>query len=157
MNPLADLRAAVLRLDNVPASTPVILQASYGQGPSLSYDEPGGVVRLNVGGGQPAGRPTMGQLRAWLGLPPAGGGTNLAGFWDSARLTEPATWRGIATLASAFVSGFHGVRRNGGSVFWGLTWFAAGAALPGLVPLVAVAQGYGECSNNCRRASTEKR
>lgn len=157
MTPLADLRRAVLDLDNVPAGTPVVLQASYGERPSLSWDQANGVVRLNIGGGQPQGRPTMGQLRAWLSLPPEGRAGDLRGFWDSARLREPSTWRGIATFASAAVSGFHGVKRNGGSVFWGVWWFAWGAALPGLAPLVAVAQGYGDCANNCRRAPTEKR
>jgi hypothetical protein len=155
MNPIADLKAAIARLDNVPGNTPVELAASYGAPPALSYDERAGLVRLSVGGGSPAGRPTMAQLRAWFNVPQSGG--SLQGPWDSARALEPFTWRGVLVMASALASGYHGVRRNGGSVGWGILWFAMGAALPGLTPLVAVAQGYGDCANNCRLSATERR
>lgn len=154
MNPIADLKAAIARLDHVPGDTPVELMAAYGAPPMLAYDERAGIVRLNVGGGNPAGRPTMGQLRAWFGVPQQ---AQLAGPWDSARGLEPFNLRGLLVFASALASGYHGVRRNGGSAFWGVVWFALGAALPGVVPLVGVAQGYGQCQNNCRRAPTERR
>jgi hypothetical protein len=154
MNPIADLRAAIARLDHVPGNTPVELAASYGAPPALAYDARIGLVRLNVGGGSPAGRPTMAQLRAWFSVPTSGG---LAGPWDSARGLEQLNWRGLLVLASALISGFHGVRRNGGSPFWGVVWFGLGAALPGVVPVVALAQGYGQCANNCRLSPTERR
>lgn len=158
MNPIADLRAAVLSLNQVPDSTPVEPSFAYGSPSMLSYDANAGVVHLSVGGGRPNGRPTMGQLRTWLGLPSivAAPAPALAGVWDSLKAQEPATIRGVLTFVSAAASGYHGARRNGGSIFWGLIWFAAGAALPGLFPIVAVAQGYGSCVNNCRRGSTYK-
>lgn len=152
VNPIADLRAAVLSLDHVPDEAPVEPTLAYGAPNALTYD--GQVVRLSVGWGAATGRPTMGQLRAWLGLPAGDTPAQLAGPWASARGREPFTWRGALVLASAVASGFHGARRNGGSAFWGLVWFGLGAALPGLVPVVAVAQGYGQCANNCRRAPT---
>ena len=157
MNPIADLRAAVLSLDHVPDGTPVEPTLAYGAANAVTYD--GQVVRLSVGWGPSTGRPTMAQLRSWLGLPAgAGAPANLAGPWASAVGREPIfTWRGALVFASAVASGYHGVKRNGGSPFWGLVWFGLGAALPGLVPVVAVAQGYGQCANNCRRAPTEGR
>lgn len=156
-NPLSDLRAAVRSLDHVPDQTPVELTLSYGAPNAITFD--GTVVRMSIGWGNSAGRPTMGQVRAWLRLPPGqGGAADLAGPWASATGREPImTWRGAAVMASAIASGYHGVRRNGGSAFWGLIWFGLGAALPGLVPVVAAAQGYGQCANNCRRAATEAR
>lgn len=154
MNPIVHLRTAISHLDHVPDSTPVEPTLAYGAPNALSYDENAGLVRLSIGWGQAMGRPTMGQLRAWLGLAPAGA---LAGPWDSARGLEPFTLRGMLVFASAVISGYHGVKRNGGSPFWGLVWFGLGAALPGVVPLVAVAQGYGQCANNCRSTPSEHR
>lgn len=156
MNPIADLRAAVLSLDHVPEGTPVEMTLAFGAPNALTYD--GQVVRLSAGWGRATGRPTMGQLRAWLGLPAgAAPPANLAGPWSSATGREPVlTWRGALVFASAVASGFHGARRNGGSAFWGLVWFGLGAALPGVVPVVAIAQGYGQCANNCRRVPTER-
>lgn len=156
MTPLADLRRAVLDLDNVPAGTPVVLQASYGERPSLTYDAPNGVVRLNIGGGQPQGRPTMGQLRSWLSLP-AEGNAALRGPWASMVGREPFTWRGALTLASAIACGYHGAKRNGGSVAWGAWWFIWGAALPVISPVLALGQGFGACANNCTVAPTVRR
>lgn len=158
MNPIADLRAAVLSLNFVPDQTPVEPGFVYGSPSIVAYDANAGLVRLNVGGGRPTGRPTMGQLRTWLGLPSASmlpaAAPALAGPWDSLIANEPFTLRGVLTFISAIASGYHGVSRNGGSILWGLVWFAAGAALPGFVPIVAVAQGYGACANNCRREPT---
>lgn len=154
MNPVAELRAAVAALPHVPDTTPVEPTLAFGAPNALVFDTPNNVVRLSVGWGQATGRPTMGQLRAWLGLKPGGG---LAGPWASARgLEDIWTWRGALVFASALASGYHGVKRNGGSAWWGLVWFAAGAALPGLVPLVAAAQGYGQCTSNCAWTPTER-
>lgn len=136
---LADLRAAILSLPPVPAGTPVIFGAIYG-GPSMvKYDERMGVIYVDIGFGSSTARPTIEQLHAWLGLPSKLG---LAGAWSSMRGNEPLNARGILTFASAAASGYHGVVRNHGSVFAGLVWFIAGAILPGIVPVIAVAQGY---------------
>lgn len=81
----------------------------------------------------------------------------LQGPWSIARGNEPAmpTWlRASITLASAVVSGYHGTRRNGGSIFWGVTWFGLGAVFPVVTPVVALAQGLGECKNNCSVGKT---
>lgn len=157
MNPIADLRAAVLSLDHVPPGTPVEPTLAYGAANAVTYD--GQVVRLSIGWGPSTGRPSMAQLRSWLGLPPgAAAAPALAGPWASAVGRESIrTWRGALVMASAIAAGFHGARRNGGSAWWGLVWFGLGAALPGVVPVVAVAQGYGQCANNCRRVPTEGR
>jgi hypothetical protein len=47
------------------------------------------------------------------------------------------------TLAVAAASGYHGVRRNRGSVGWGALWFIAGGLFPIFTPIVAIAQGFG--------------
>lgn len=81
----------------------------------------------------------------------------LRGPWAIARGQEPIIppmARTILTLSSAAVSAFHGVRRNGGSIFWGVWWFALGAIFPVITPIVGVAQGYGQCKFNCRAPST---
>lgn len=154
-NPIADLRKAVLSLDHVPPGTPVEPSLVYGAPSTIAYDANAGVIRVSVGWGNTVGRPSMGQLRAWLGLPTdgnvaeaaalAGVPRPLTGAWAIARGLEKPTWMTAFRAVSAFASGYHGVRRNGGSIFWGLIWFTAGAWLPGLVPLVAVGQGYGQC------------
>ncbi len=155
MNPIADLRAAIAALGPIPDTTPVELVLAFGAPNAVTYD--GQVVRVSAGWGRAAARPTMGQLRAWLLLPAPAMPANLAGPWSSATGREPIlTWRGALVMASAIAAGFHGARRNGGSAWWGLVWFGLGAALPGVVPVVAVAQGYGQCANNCRRVPTER-
>lgn len=157
MQLLTDLRAAILSLDHVPADTPVVFSVEYGNAPSITYDERMGLVHINVGIASTEARPTMGQLRAWVGLPqqiaerirtapalqgPAG--AMLGGFWNSMRLNEPLTPRGILTFLSAVASGYHGVARNKGSIGWGLWWFFWGATVPGIVPMFALAQGFAE-------------
>ena len=52
------------------------------------------------------------------------------------------TSRAIATLSGA-VSAYHGYRRNN-SVGWGVAWFLLGSMFPVIVPVIAVAQGYGK-------------
>lgn len=54
---------------------------------------------------------------------------------------------GLVRKASAIASAYHGVKRNHGSVFWGLLWGVAGYAAPFyglLVPAIGVAQGFGQ-------------
>jgi hypothetical protein len=43
---------------------------------------------------------------------------------------------------SAAVSGYHGIKRNNGSIGWGIAWFLLGGIFPILTPVVAVAQGF---------------
>ncbi len=43
---------------------------------------------------------------------------------------------------SMVVSAYHGLRRNRGSLAWGLAWGVAGRLFPLLVPALAVAQGF---------------
>jgi hypothetical protein len=40
------------------------------------------------------------------------------------------------------VAAYHGMRRNRGSIAWGLAWGLAGRLFPLLVPALAFAQGY---------------
>ncbi len=53
-----------------------------------------------------------------------------------------STFWSAAALASAAISGYHGVKRHRGSVGWGVAWFTLGAVFPILTPVVALAQGY---------------
>jgi hypothetical protein len=64
---------------------------------------------------------------------------------------------GLVRKASALAAAYHGVRRNNGSILWGLVWAAAAFVSPlygTLVPAFAMAQGFGEArpkSNPARR------
>jgi len=94
---------------------------------------------------------------SWGPMPMAPTLPQLQGAWEAARGLEPPIpdkVRMLVVLASAAVSAYHGTKRNGGSVFWGVLWFGLGAALPVLTPLVAVGQGLGECKNNCSTGRT---
>jgi hypothetical protein len=54
---------------------------------------------------------------------------------------------GLIRKASALAAAYHGVRRNNGSILWGLVWAAAAFVSPlygTLVPAFAMAQGFGE-------------
>lgn len=65
------------------------------------------------------------------------------------------TWGRIALgIVGGLASAFHGARRNGGSIFWGLTWFGFGAVFPVVTPVIAAAQGFGKCRNNCPTSPT---
>lgn len=50
----------------------------------------------------------------------------------------------LASAASAGASGYHGMKRNHGSIGWGLWWAFCGGMAPVVTPAFAVAQGYGE-------------
>lgn len=54
-----------------------------------------------------------------------------------------STGQMILSLIGAGIGAFHGARRNGGSVWWGLVWGTAGAAAPVITTGIAVAQGVG--------------
>jgi len=49
---------------------------------------------------------------------------------------------GALRIISAGACAFHGVKRNSGSVGWGIWWFVLGSLFPVITPVVAVAQGY---------------
>lgn len=54
---------------------------------------------------------------------------------------------GLVRKASALAAAYHGVKRNNGSILWGLLWAAAAFVAPlygTLVPAFAVAQGFGQ-------------
>lgn len=54
---------------------------------------------------------------------------------------------GLVRKASALAAAYHGVRRNNGSILWGLVWAVAAFVSPlygTLVPAFAMAQGFGE-------------
>jgi hypothetical protein len=74
--------------------------------------------------------------------------TSLEGPWAVARGLElpeiPPVAKTVLTLGSAVASAYHGTRRNDGSVFWGVVWFALGAVFPVLTPAVGYAQGFGQ-------------
>jgi hypothetical protein len=82
---------------------------------------------------------------------------------DPAPAPAPAKFDlGLIRKASALAAGYHGVRRNNGSIFWGLIWAAAAFISPlygTLVPAFAMAQGFGEArpkSNPARRSRGRK-
>jgi hypothetical protein len=58
--------------------------------------------------------------------------------------SDEDTGKNFTRVLAASLSGYHGVRRNGGSVFWGAVWFAAGYTMPILTPVVSLAQGFGK-------------
>ena len=49
---------------------------------------------------------------------------------------------GLLSVASAAASGYHGIRRNHGSIGWGAWWFFMGGLFPILAPVIGVAQGF---------------
>lgn len=48
----------------------------------------------------------------------------------------------VLATASAFASGYHGVKRHRGSIGWGLWWFAMGGLFPVITPAFAAFQGF---------------
>jgi uncharacterized membrane protein (DUF485 family) len=50
-------------------------------------------------------------------------------------------WSAVSVV-SAFAAGYHGAKRNNGSVGYGLLWGFAGGLFPIVVPAIAIAQGY---------------
>lgn len=67
---------------------------------------------------------------------------------------ENSSWKAIAgLLGSALVlaCAYHGVKRNCGSVGWGLGWALFGATTGPVAPIVAWAQGFATPLPSCRR------
>lgn len=50
----------------------------------------------------------------------------------------------LVSTASAAASGWHGFKRNHGSIGYAAWWFFMGGLFPVFTPLIAVAQGYAE-------------
>lgn len=54
-----------------------------------------------------------------------------------------AVW-GLASTASGAACAYHGVKRNNGSVGWGVAWFFLGSIFFPIAPAIAYAQGFGK-------------
>ena len=50
----------------------------------------------------------------------------------------------VLRMVSVGLSAYHGVRRNNGSLGWGLWWGFAGGVAPVVTPAFAFAQGFGK-------------
>lgn len=61
---------------------------------------------------------------------------------DSSKITKD-TIIGLLVTASAVVSGYHGIKRNHGSIGWGIAWFLMGGIFPVFTPIVAFARKPG--------------
>lgn len=59
--------------------------------------------------------------------------------------TSVLVWSVLSAVSSG-LSGYHGYKRNGGSVGWGVAWFLLGGLFPIITPTVAFAQGFGKRS-----------
>ncbi|MGH7176614.1 MAG: hypothetical protein ACREJC_04475 [Tepidisphaeraceae bacterium] len=60
----------------------------------------------------------------------------------STGITMNSVW-GLLALTSASASMYHGIKRNHGSIGWGLWWFLMGGLFPIATPIVAVARKPG--------------
>ncbi len=59
----------------------------------------------------------------------------------------PTWWKvgyPLLVTTSGALSLYHGYKRHGGSLGWGLGWFALGTLFPVVTPTVAFAQGFGK-------------
>jgi hypothetical protein len=63
------------------------------------------------------------------------------GFLNTTGKSTSTIW-GLLSVASAAASGYHGIKRNNGSIGWGIGWFLLGGVFPVITPVVAVAQGF---------------
>jgi hypothetical protein len=64
---------------------------------------------------------------------------------------KPSPFWVVASIASGAASAYHGSKRHGGSVIWGLVWGLAGGLFPVVTPAIGAAQGFGVCKFDCRR------
>jgi|WetSurMetagenome_2_1015567.scaffolds.fasta_scaffold195596_2 hypothetical protein len=64
-------------------------------------------------------------------------------FLEASGSITKNTIYGLLATASAVASGYHGIKRNNGSIGWGLVWFIAGGMFPVITPIVAVARKPG--------------
>lgn len=56
---------------------------------------------------------------------------------------ESTVWT-VLRMVSVGLSAYHGVKRNNGSLGWGLWWGFAGGLAPVITPAFAFAQGFGK-------------
>lgn len=68
---------------------------------------------------------------------------------DTSQVTS-TIW-GIASLVSMAASAYHGSKRHGGSIGWGVWWGIAGGMFPVLTPAIGAAQGFAKCKYKCGR------
>lgn len=81
--------------------------------------------------------------------------TGVLGNWVTDGTMTPVYY--VAALASGAVSAYHGVKRNNGSVGWGVGWFILGSAFPVVVPVIAFAQGFAKPKAKKNRRRTSRR
>jgi hypothetical protein len=94
----------------------------------------------------PAAPSTLDKLKA--SLSESMGGVTSVRLKTWAELTDDEkkkvyTWGAVAALSGA-ASGYHGYKRNAGSVGWAAGWALLGAMFPVITPAVAVVQGFGK-------------
>lgn len=64
---------------------------------------------------------------------------------------------GLLTTASVGASAYHGSKRHGGSVGWGVGWGILGFFFPVLTPAIGAAQGFGKCKYKCSGVGRARR
>lgn len=64
---------------------------------------------------------------------------------------------GLLTTASVGASAYHGSKRHGGSVWWGVGWGLVGGFFPILTPAIGAAQGFGKCKYKCSGVGRARR
>lgn len=62
--------------------------------------------------------------------------------------TGAIVW-GVLSAASIAASAYHGAKRHGGSIGWGLAWGALGGLFPVVTPAIGAAQGFAKCEFGC--------
>lgn len=70
---------------------------------------------------------------------------------DTASQISRVAWS-LASLVSMGAAAYHGSKRNGGSIGWGIWWGLMGGIFPVITPAIGVGQGFAVCKNNCRRS-----
>lgn len=121
----------------------------------FNQDLPQLLPRMSWKGGRPNGPASTGQpiTSALAGLNTPALGAIGAGDASTADQTYCTTKAGAAYVTAmqvgyvalgATFAGIHGYRRNGNKLGYGIGWGVAGALLPVLTGIVAVAQGYGK-------------
>jgi hypothetical protein len=69
--------------------------------------------------------------------------TSASQFLKASGAITKRTVYGLLTVASAAASGYHGIKRNHGSIGWGLWWFVMGGLFPIITPVIAIARSPG--------------
>jgi hypothetical protein len=110
------------------------------------YESPApGAAIIHLGNGYPWDQKYPGQT-SLSGYMPEGAARSYGQTMLAADAPAKTFDMGLVRKASALAAGYHGVKRNNGSIFWGLLWAAAAFITPlygTLVPAFAAAQGFG--------------